>query len=525
MTFTKDTAHQSDASALTKHVSSLERAPSVVTTDPVARVRWINDHLPAGSLYSDAKRAVHPDSRASWRLSPEPFWITEEMGAFLTNLGSDLQSFYRAINTLYLASVKGTQPAWVAEYFDLGRPESLVEYGRLNRTRRSLPGVIRPDLFYTDQGFVATELDSVPGGIGFSASMANLYASLGDHVLGGDDGMIDGFLGMVASAAGTADPVTAIVVSDESGDYWDEMAWLAQACRDRGHQVFAVRPQDVTFTEEGIHVPAGVTPGPRDPSPTDHSLPLIHVSVIYRFFELYDIKNIPKWELMLYAAKKLKVVITPPIKSYLEEKLAFALMHHPALARYWTAEMTGPVFERVKAIIPETWVLDPRPLPPHATVPGFEANGAPLQSWNQLLSLGQKDRRLVVKPSGFDATAWGSRGVKIGHDLPEGEWREAVEAALAGFAATRSILQRFQTVRRATVPWYDFETGTVRTMPGRARLTPYYFATGADGGVRLGGVMATVVPIDKKLIHGMVDSVMVPCAIRRSDTILSDQPT
>lgn len=112
----------------------------------------------------------------------------------------------------------------------------------------------------------------------------------------------------------------------------------------------------------------------------------------------------------------------------------------------------------------------------------------------------------------------GSRGVKIGHDLPEGEWRDAVDAALAGFTSTRSILQRFQTVRRATVPWYDFETGTVKTMPGRARLTPYYFASGTDGGITLGGVMATVVPIDKKLIHGMVDAVMVPCAIRRQDS-------
>lgn len=97
--------------------------------------------------------------------------------------------------------------------------------------------------------------------------------------------------------------MTAIVVSDESGDYWDEMAWLAQACRDRGHQVFAVRPQDVSFSEDGLRVPAGVTPGPRDPEQTDQTLPTIQVSVVYRFFELYDIKNVPKWELMLYAAK------------------------------------------------------------------------------------------------------------------------------------------------------------------------------------------------------------------------------
>jgi hypothetical protein len=49
-------------------------------------------------------------------------------------------------------------------------------------------------------------------------------------------------------------------------------------------------------------------------------------------------------------------------------------------------------------------------------------------------------------------------------------------------------------------------------MPGRARLTPYYFVVGDEA--RLGGMTATVVPMDKKLIHGMVDAVIVPCAVQ-----------
>ena len=32
------------------------------------------------------------------------------------------------------------------------------------------PTVLRPDLLLTDEGFVMTELDSVPGGIGLTAS-------------------------------------------------------------------------------------------------------------------------------------------------------------------------------------------------------------------------------------------------------------------------------------------------------------------------------------------------------------------
>ena len=58
--------------------------------------------------------------------------------------------------------------------------------------------------------------------------------------------------------------------------------------------------------------------------------------------------------------------------------------------------------------------------------------------------------------------------------------------------------------------FWDPAAGAVRAMPGRARLCPYYFVTG-ETEVRLGGVLATVCPADKKAIHGMPEAVMVPC--------------
>jgi hypothetical protein len=35
----------------------------------------------------------------------------------------------------------------------------------------------------------------------------------------------------------------------------------------------------------------------------------------------------------------------------------------------------------------------------------------------------------------------------------------------------------------------------------------------SDNEVRLGGALATIVPADKKIVHGMRDAVMVPTAI------------
>jgi hypothetical protein len=51
-------------------------------------------------------------------------------------------------------------------------------------------------------------------------------------------------------------------------------------------------------------------------------------------------------------------------------------------------------------------------------------------------------------------------------------------------------------------------------MPGRARLCPYYFVSGDGDAARagLGGVLATVCPADKKIIHGMSSAILAPCS-------------
>jgi hypothetical protein len=40
------------------------------------------------------------------------------------------------------------------------------------------------------------------------------------------------------------------------------------------------------------------------------------------------------------------------------------------------------------------------------------------------------------------------------------------------------------------------------------RLCPYYFV--ADGKAKLSGALATIVPADKKLLHGMRDAILAP---------------
>jgi hypothetical protein len=43
------------------------------------------------------------------------------------------------------------------------------------------------------------------------------------------------------------------------------------------------------------------------------------------------------------------------------------------------------------------------------------------------------------------------------------------------------------------------------------RLCPYYFVNGPT--ITLGGVLATICPQDKKILHGMKDAILAPCRI------------
>jgi hypothetical protein len=49
-------------------------------------------------------------------------------------------------------------------------------------------------------------------------------------------------------------------------------------------------------------------------------------------------------------------------------------------------------------------------------------------------------------------------------------------------------------------------------MDGRVRLCPYFF-TDEHGKTQLAGCLATIVPADKKKIHGMQDAILVPCVM------------
>ena len=438
--------------------------------NPAEQAKFIRDSLPAGGLFAGME----------WKISPAPFPLGENLAGEIESLGRVLLQFYRATNLLYRKSVEGRQPEWIARWLDLGKPAELIALQCSPTFKNDVPRVIRPDILLTENGFSITELDSVPGGIGLTAWLGKTYSEAGSRqpaakLLGGADGMIHGF----ESIFGDAKPVH-IVISEEAAAYRPEMEWLARQLGPR----FTV--QDSRFND------------------------FADGSAIYRFFELFDLKNMPNARRIFELAAEKKIRLTPPPKPVFEEKMLFALLWNRHLQTFWRQELGEGFLTRLKKIVPYTWLVDPAPMPPHAAIP--ELN---LTDWQQLKTMSQKERDLILKVSGFSENAWGARGVYLGSDLSQADWSAAVDAALANFETSPSVLQRFHKPALVEASWFDFEKNEVVPMKGRARLCPYYFVTGEGDNLRstLGGALATIVPADKKIVHGMTDAILAPCMV------------
>jgi len=444
-----------------------------------------------------AIRAAFPKeglfAEKEWLLSPNPFPIDKKFVTDLEQLGHRLFVFQRACNQLYQLSVKGKQPAWIAQYLDAGKPKELIEFSRRKEIRDDLPRVIRPDLILTDNGYIIAEIDSVPGGIGLTGWLNQTYSQFDNEIIGGAHGMLDGFRAALPNGGD-------IVISQESATYRPEMEWLAARLNQRD----AVAGVGNSGSAGSNFIPAGIS----DPGYSWRVVPAENYErqdarAVYRFFELFDLPNISGIENTLCANAEGRVTITPPIKPYLEEKMWFALFWMQPLREFWRRELGDKYFIKLQEVIPYSWLLDPTPLPQHAVIPRLE-----IHDWREAAKFSQKDRELLLKVSGFSPLGWGSRGIALGSDLPHAEWEKRIEHALATFESSPTILQRFHKGQQFEHRYWGPDSGELKTMKGRVRLCPYYFVEGDR--VKVRGALATIAPADKKFLHGMSEAILVP---------------
>lgn len=465
----------------------------------------------------------------SWQLSPEAWPLSPEQVGQLEAIGVACCEFQQALETLYLRAAAGKNllrnkplhAPWVADYLDRGKPAALVAHSRDPKNRGVIPPVLRPDLLLTEEGFVLTELDSVPGGIGLTAFLNRMYAERSEGtlppesvvggvpsprscpILGADDQMIVNFhAAMAALRPALRNPLIALVVSDEAATYRPEMHWLAHQLQLLGKRVFCLKPEDIFPLENSLFFDVEGNPE--------------KIDVIYRFFELFDLENIRTQKFIFESWAAGEVAIAPPMRHFQEEKLGLALFHHHLLQDFWAEALSTRALKLLRALIPPSWIVDPAPLPPGAVLDGPRVGGRLLNDWRDLIGATQKERDLILKISGYHETAWGARSVMLGSDCSREEWQQGVERAITLAPTNLHVLQIYRKPQRIEHRIYDrppAEGGpaVATAKAGRLRLCPYYFMVG--GQPRLSGALATFCPPDKKIIHGMQDAALLPCRV------------
>lgn len=460
--------------------------------------------------YEAAQRAFSDQSlfeNKTWLYAPSAYPLSPRQVSEIREIGQACYEFYRAMEGLYLRSAEGKnllrnrelKAGWVAEYLDRGKPAELVEHARDPALRGMMPAIIRPDLLITDNGFALTEIDSVPGGIGLTAFLNRLYTEVhGDTLIGsGEEDMVEAFYEVLsARSTGAGSPYIAILVSDEAATYRPEMEWLASQLRQRGRRVFVFHPDEVMPLGDSVCVGMDGEPA--------------QIDVVYRFWELFDLANVPIAEFLLKAGREAQVALTPPMRHFQEEKLGLALFHHHVLEDYWKETLSKNAYRMLHRIIPKTWVMDPVELPPNAFLDAPFVGGKPIYDWFQLVDAGKKERNLIIKISGFHESAWGARSVTLGSDSSKLEWEAAIQQAVAMADTSLHILQVYEKPTRLQHPVYR-EDGSIHQMEGRMRLCPYYFVNEREQLADLHGILATFCPADKKIIHGMKDAALMPC--------------
>lgn len=417
---------------------------------------------------------------ASFRIGPTPYLISPQRADELQKMGMHLKDFYIAMDELYRLSKIGNVPGFIARYLDAGKPSWLVELAQAEAFHGQVPHIIRPDLLLTAEGWRVTELDSVPGSMGLLSFFEQVYAAW--PLVGA---------GQTATAMARAltdfmspNEQAAIVISDECSGYRAETTWLSRRWHDAGLFIPTLNPERLQIQNGRVSYQ-----GQR-------------LQLIYRFFELFDIDNIPGAKELLHLGAVGKMKITPPPKPHLEEKMWFAWLHHPELQAEWKQLLGHESLAYLQELIPPTWLLcrDPRAFA-----------GGPLGSLAQLRQTSRRSRPFVLKPSGFSPLAWGGHGFSRGKDYTTGRWARTIDDYLALDSTSPYIIQSYLQSEPQIVEHYQHSSESINSFEGKLRLCPYYFLH--DEQVTLSGALATLVPLSKPIIHGMTDAVMVPTAV------------
>ena len=374
------------------------------------------------NIYSPRRLQFDTQQKIPFRVSPEPLNLSPDQKKEIEAIGSDITSYYSAVDQLYR-----TDPR-VQQLLDRGKPEIFCG----DKISPSHYLFIRPDLIITASGFSICEVETSPFGLALAEILNRAYRQE-DYETMIDDGTLS--VHMQAST-----PIEGIIIdSQKTSHFAGQMAFLAD-------EVFSGQSRDWQATHaDNLN---GSSP-----------------KTIYRGFYLAELQTDPSIASLLTGPTSDGHDLLPSPTPHMEEKATLALLWDKRFESYFETELGEGGFNHLRHVVPPSWIVGEE----EYFVPGMP-NG--ISSSVDLARFSRSKRAFVLKPSGFRTDASWGEGVKF---LQK---KSAVAAALAVKEAlddrsSLHIVQQF--TKAAEMPMAYEDNGNDPTpMSARVRLTPYF---------------------------------------------------
>lgn len=286
-----------------------------------------------------------------------------------------------------------------------------------------------------------------PAGPGYTDRLCEVFDSLpvmdrfraqrGVHFHRNIEPLLEALLASYRDWGGHASPPTIAIVDWREVPTWSEFELLRDAFVSVGIPTIVCDPRDLTF-ENGLLHGAGE-----------------RIQLVYRRVLVNDILARPdECAALIRAYETGAICMANSLRCKLAHKKAFfAVLTDPRRALLFSGEERA-IF---RAHVPWTRVL---------ARTKTEKDGAT----HDLIELAAAQRdQLVLKPN----DEYGGKGVLLGWEVGDTEWRAAIDAALADPPATWIVQQRIP-VRREVFPQFD-EHGRVTMRDMLVDLAPYMF--------------------------------------------------
>jgi hypothetical protein len=298
-----------------------------------------------------------------------------------------------------------------------------------------------------------------------------------------------------------ANPLIALVVSDEAATYRPEMEWLALQLQLHGQARFACGPRSFPL---GSGLFFDVEGNPEK------------IDIIYRFFELFDLANIRTAPFFFEAWKAGEVAIAPPMRHFRRRN------SRSRCSTTTGCRISGP--KRSAAARSNSCGSSSR-RPGSSTRAPAARRGArrPARRRPAVARLARARRRFA------EGTRPDHQDQRLPRDGVGGAQRRARQRLLARRVAVQGldralelaptnlhVLQAYKKPKRVQHPVYRRpETGrrARRRHGGGGAPAPVSVLFCRRGRARLSGALATFCPPDKKIIHGMQDAALLPCRV------------